>query len=194
MAARKGFTLIELMVVIAIIAILSTVGFVSFTNAQIAGRDARRKQDLRSIAQALELYYQRYHHYPCPTNWQNSSDSVSGFWIINNDSTNCSDTSTAAFDTNYINALPHDPAEQPCWGGNNYCYSYWGFSAGWAGGNCPAAEGQYYYLVALLENKNDKDAIGNNGLKFCGGQRFYPDLTWMGQPSLKPNNFVIASQ
>lgn len=49
-----GFTLIELMVVISIIAILAVVGIVIFGNAQSKARDGRRKADIDSIADALE--------------------------------------------------------------------------------------------------------------------------------------------
>ncbi|MDO8619049.1 MAG: type II secretion system protein [Candidatus Daviesbacteria bacterium] len=49
-----GFTLIELMVAIAIVAILSTVGLVVFSNAQSGARDSKRTSDLDAIAKALE--------------------------------------------------------------------------------------------------------------------------------------------
>ncbi len=50
----QGFTLIELMVVIAIIAILSTIGLTLFTNTQQKARDTRRRSDIDAIANALE--------------------------------------------------------------------------------------------------------------------------------------------
>lgn len=49
-----GFTLVELMVVVAIIAILSVVGIVLFSGAQKTARDSVRRQDILSIAKALE--------------------------------------------------------------------------------------------------------------------------------------------
>lgn len=52
--ASKGFTLIELMVVVTIIAFLSVIGIVAFTNAQKQARDGRRRADIESIATALE--------------------------------------------------------------------------------------------------------------------------------------------
>lgn len=61
----KGFTLIELMVSISILVIVSTVGIVSFSRAQIVSRDARRKEDLHNIATALQVYYQANKRYPC---------------------------------------------------------------------------------------------------------------------------------
>lgn len=52
---NKGFTLVELLVVVAIIAILSVIGLTIFTSAQSNARDARRKSDIEAIANALEI-------------------------------------------------------------------------------------------------------------------------------------------
>lgn len=54
---KKGFTLIELLVVIGIIAILIALGASSYSTAQKKARDARRKGDLKAIANSLEQYY-----------------------------------------------------------------------------------------------------------------------------------------
>lgn len=51
---NKGFTLIELMVVVSIIAILSVIGVTAFSSAQKQGRDAKRRADIDAIAKALE--------------------------------------------------------------------------------------------------------------------------------------------
>ncbi|MBI2017851.1 type II secretion system protein [Candidatus Daviesbacteria bacterium] len=50
-----GFTLVELLVVITIIAILSVIGMAVFTNVQKNARDARRRSDIDAIANALEV-------------------------------------------------------------------------------------------------------------------------------------------
>src|SRR3989344_8006301 len=61
---KHGFTLIELLVVISIIAVLVGVASVSYSNAQKKARDNRRKSDLKSVQQALELYFQQNGKYP----------------------------------------------------------------------------------------------------------------------------------
>ena len=53
----KGFTLVELMVVIVILAILAVVGITVFSNTQGSARDARRKADIQAISNALESNY-----------------------------------------------------------------------------------------------------------------------------------------
>jgi prepilin-type N-terminal cleavage/methylation domain-containing protein len=52
--SSKGFTLVELMVVIAILALLATVGITIYSGAQKQGRDSKRKADIDSISSALE--------------------------------------------------------------------------------------------------------------------------------------------
>lgn len=59
-----GFTLVELMIVITVIAILATIGVMSFTRVQMQARDTRRKADVRSIETALQAYYTEIGTYP----------------------------------------------------------------------------------------------------------------------------------
>jgi prepilin-type N-terminal cleavage/methylation domain-containing protein len=59
-----GFTLVEVIVVVSIIAILSTVAFVGIQESQRQGRDAERQSDLRNLQSALELYKLEYGRYP----------------------------------------------------------------------------------------------------------------------------------
>lgn len=64
MRKNSGFTLIELLVVIAIIGLLSTVVMTSLNSARKKGRDTRRVEDIASIRQALEVYYDENGAYP----------------------------------------------------------------------------------------------------------------------------------
>jgi prepilin-type N-terminal cleavage/methylation domain-containing protein len=61
---ENGFTLIEILIVVAIIAILASVVLVGLGPTQEAGRDARRISDLREVQNGLELYYNLCGYYP----------------------------------------------------------------------------------------------------------------------------------
>lgn len=54
---QKGFTIIELLVVIVIIGILVALALPQLFAAQARGRDTDRKNDLKNISQQLETYY-----------------------------------------------------------------------------------------------------------------------------------------
>lgn len=62
---KKGFTLLELLVVISIIGLLATIATASLSNARAKARDAKRLGDAKAIFGALELYYNENGHYPC---------------------------------------------------------------------------------------------------------------------------------
>lgn len=53
---QKGFTLIELMVVIAIIGLLSSIVLASLTEARSKARDSKRVSEMRNVEKALQIY------------------------------------------------------------------------------------------------------------------------------------------
>jgi len=61
---NSGFTLMELLVAIAIIAILTSIGFGTYAGVQKKSRDAQRKSDLNQLTRALELFYSDFGRYP----------------------------------------------------------------------------------------------------------------------------------
>ena len=61
---KKGFTLLELLIVIVILGALASLITGNFISSLKKGRDARRKTDLTEIQKALEMYYESNGFYP----------------------------------------------------------------------------------------------------------------------------------
>lgn len=173
---KKGFTLIELMVAIMIIGVVSAIGLTAYSKAQVVARDGRRKQDLRSIQTALELFYQTNKHYPC----------INAGWTVGGQANfikdECPGGTNQSLATTYINTMPKDPSNKidpNPWADKNYNYGYYSQPSAW--GTCP--QGQYYFLVTQLENSSDKDTFAHKQYGGCGQQPF----NWMGA-----NTFAIV--
>lgn len=61
---RNGFTLIEILVAVTIIAVLLAIAVVSYTNLNKRSRNAKRYSDLEQLRSALELYRSDNGFYP----------------------------------------------------------------------------------------------------------------------------------
>lgn len=61
---QSGFTLVELMITVAIIAILAAIGVTTYSSAQKGARDGKRIADMNEIQNALEQYYSINQSYP----------------------------------------------------------------------------------------------------------------------------------
>lgn len=53
---HTGFTIVELLIVIVVIAILASISIVAFSGIQQRARDSQRKQDLGNIVKLLAIY------------------------------------------------------------------------------------------------------------------------------------------
>lgn len=92
---ERGFTLIELMIVVAIIAILAGILIPNFVNARAQAQTSACESNLRAIATALELVYADAQTYE-PNGQANFNADPADF--------------TNAAGTVYLNNTPKDPA------------------------------------------------------------------------------------
>ncbi len=162
--SRRGFTIVELLIVIAVIAILSGLTMFAYADTQKRSRDSQRRQDIKIIANALELYYSDNGEYPRITNsgapavlnstwsasnhvsWTQANTNVDGTWK----------SIGAALVPKYLASLPVDPINNasPAYpsvnpGGFSYIYT--------TGAYCGVASGQMYILAFRLEASVQED-------------------------------------
>lgn len=170
---KSGFTLIELLVVIAIIGVLVIISLVAYSTVGPKTRDSRRKQDLQTIVQALEIYYQANKKYPYQIpdplgEWYKSNRPQP--WI-------------PGMVSNYIAELPIDPSSNggdPFAGGTGYAYRTAQL------GECNEPGDQHFVLVTRLQNGSDSEILSKKDVKFCNGNSF---LTWYG---FDPQTYVLT--
>lgn len=72
---NKGFTLIELLVAIGIMAVLTGMAVFNFNQSRVRARDIQRKNDLKQLQTALELYKNDTNSYPAAANFQTTLQS-----------------------------------------------------------------------------------------------------------------------
>lgn len=130
---KHGFTLIEILVTISIIAILSVIGMVAYSSVVRQGRDSKRQSDLRAIQSALEQYNSDQGFYPDAISFGNPLSRPTG-------------------GTPYMNSIPSDPINDST---NDYTYAYIPLNS--SSGSCDNSSTNRcfkYCLYALLENSN----------------------------------------
>jgi len=155
---KRGFTLVELLVVMAIISILATVIIGGFRSSQMRGRDAQRKSDLKQIANALEIFFTDYGKYPPASGTQVAACSYNPGTGAGLACLWGSRTSTGTITdgkTTYMRTVPADPLTS-----QNYVYRV-------------SSTQNMFQLFARLENSQDKNCINGNCINpvtaTCGG-------------------------
>ncbi|HET9850164.1 MAG TPA: prepilin-type N-terminal cleavage/methylation domain-containing protein [Candidatus Saccharimonadales bacterium] len=74
---KRGFTIVELLIVIIVIGILATLVITTYNGVQSKARDTKRKTDLNSIQGQVEAYNAQNGYYPTNAN-MNTASFVSG--------------------------------------------------------------------------------------------------------------------
>ena len=194
-----GFTLIELMIAISVVAILSTIGISVYSQGQKFARDARRKSDLKQVQGALNLYYTDFKYYPGYLASGNSTGcsyiSAGGYTLCSSGNTGSSGNSPwiTGLDSNYINIMPRDPVADTTTdpasntvNGTGYGYRIYNTTGS---ANCASkGVGLVYLLYAKLENTNDPDRLGVKNYVWCGD-----NVPLTGTHSFSPNLYVLGS-
>ena len=146
--SRKGFTLIEILVVISIVGLLSSVFLVGLSGFRSRGRDARRLADIKAVQQGVEIYYTQCGFYPGDATGGVCVQGLAGkkTW------TALSAALTGLPDLK-ISKVPTDPLDNPAV--QEYLYGVEG------------GDGQSYVIGATLENPGDRaldDDVDGNAL------------------------------
>lgn len=136
---QRGFTIVELLIVIVVIGILAALVITTFSGIQQKGRNTERQTDINAIHAQLEAYYAQNGGYPA-----------------------ASDMNTAAWRTTNMKGLDAEALEDPQWASgqancttattlstaapSTKCYSYQALPAACASNNCTS-----YTLTATYE-------------------------------------------
>ena len=151
---QPGFTIVELLIVIVVIAILAAITIVAYSGIQARARDSRRIDDVRVIVTALEVYKVLNGSYPASGNGGSFEPSTM-------DPPNF--MSALRTSGSFGSATPIDPINNS----SNY-YSYFRYPAGYYG--CDSSRGQYYVLI--VTNLESKSGTGNGPGFQCGTQNW----------------------
>ncbi len=130
---KKAFTLIELLLAMALLAILAILLIGNFTTTLKRGRDSQRKNDLNQLQKVLELYYDDNNTYP-------------PFTDIFNKKLCTADDCNSSTSVTYMVKTPRDPST---------AYTYVYVPAPTPSGGGPSSS---YYLYSYIENSQDTGA------------------------------------
>ena len=109
---KSGFTIVELLIVIVIVGILSTLVIITYNSIQARTRDSARIHSIKSLQKAVEAYYIENGQYPLSANG-------SGNWAGHCPNFGNYDTYIIGI-SSYLSRLPTDPKYDASWN----CYLY----------------------------------------------------------------------
>ena len=169
--SEKGFTLIEILVVVAIIGLLSSIVMAALSTARVKARDSRRLSDILQIKKALELYYLNNNTYPS---------------ILAEGEAGCAGWDSSAVDNDgngrffiepletsgMIVKMPKDPLNSPSCAG--YTYRYYLYT----GGNSGCTKTFYVLGIYDLEGTNGGNHASSPGWN-CPSRNWSLEFEWV---------------
>lgn len=166
----KGFTIVELLVVIIVISILATIVTINWSGAQAKSRDSKRLADAKAIEAALESYRSENIGYPTSSTATQVAGASTGGW----------ETSGAAQPGTFISAIKSfgftsgvsvDPTNDSL-SYTGKIYRYATYAAG--SYSCDVAKGSYY--VFIVNDLETVSGVSPHSPGFsCAGRNWQPE-------------------
>lgn len=169
---KYGFTLVEVLITIAIIGILVSVTVYGYSIALANSRDQQRLANMNTIANALEQFYTDNKHYPLVT--VNGSSTVFNASFQLDQAVNSCDATKTYLAPNYIPNIPQDPKNKlslaSCKENNQdgqYLYTA-------VADSTSISSPQSFELIAKMERQKNMDSgppssLTNNNYYWTGG-------------------------
>lgn len=137
--STNGFTVVELLIVIAVVAILAAITIISYNLVQLRSLDARRLSDITNIEKALEIYKAKHGAFPAMST--DASCYISGNMSLYESNTLCPATFLKDLHP-YIEKKVMDGKDN-----HNHDYYYKLYPAGTNG--CSAKSGPFYVIAVV---------------------------------------------
>jgi prepilin-type N-terminal cleavage/methylation domain-containing protein len=164
----RGFTIVELLIVIVVIAVLATLPVAAYSGMQQRTRDTRRVNDMEAIVKGLEMYKTLNGSYPAPS----ATNVISG-WEVS--SINPSQFLSALKTNGAMSTVPVDPVNNGM-ANNGMLYRYYRYTAGSNG--CDPTRGAYYVLVVGDAESSTSQLSTSPGFQ-CTGRSWNTEGGWV---------------
>lgn len=159
--SKRGFTLIEMVVVISVLAILSGVIVPRVSDHQREARDARRLADIKTIRNAVEQFHMDRGEFP-----QAEANRFMGQWEVSSDD----HFIDVLQEEGYLERAFRDPLNN-----ESYHYRYFVYDEGAYGCQSPGA----YFVLGIRNFESSEFAKQNRGFFKCGTRNWTDEFAYV---------------